>query len=201
MFKDTIFSVLSCKLILQPFPNFATFPSLDSDSLLNKASVFPNGTLAVSAHACRQPETPAHADVRAIDLPTFGYTLVYTCHPGFFLAAGSEHRTCKADMRWTGKSPVCKSKSLRRERTPLPTAQRRSARRPPGRLRVASSICNSLMEVMSVTAAESVLRVVSRVCERVRSKCLVQCRHSLNRPADFSICYSHFQPSTERLCV
>nr|XP_055145238.1 CUB and sushi domain-containing protein 1 isoform X2 [Symphalangus syndactylus] len=59
-------------------------------------------------HACRQPETPAHADVRAIDLPTFGYTLVYTCHPGFFLAGGSEHRTCKADMRWTGKSPVCK---------------------------------------------------------------------------------------------
>ncbi|XP_078301352.1 CUB and sushi domain-containing protein 1 isoform X1 [Panthera onca] len=63
-------------------------------------------------HACRQPETPAHADVRAIDLPTFGYTLVYTCHPGFFLAAGSEHRTCKADMRWTGKSPVCKSKGV-----------------------------------------------------------------------------------------
>ncbi|KAF5922478.1 hypothetical protein HPG69_009524, partial [Diceros bicornis minor] len=59
-------------------------------------------------HACRQPETPAHADVRAIDLPTFGYTLVYTCHPGFFLAGGSEHRTCKADMKWTGKSPVCK---------------------------------------------------------------------------------------------
>ncbi|XP_042118808.2 CUB and sushi domain-containing protein 1 isoform X2 [Peromyscus maniculatus bairdii] len=59
-------------------------------------------------HACRQPETPAHADVRAIDLPAFGYTLVYTCHPGFFLAGGSEHRTCKADMKWTGKSPVCK---------------------------------------------------------------------------------------------
>ncbi|XP_075853394.1 CUB and sushi domain-containing protein 1 isoform X2 [Microcebus murinus] len=59
-------------------------------------------------HACRQPETPAHADVRAIDLPTFGYTLVYTCHPGFFLTGGSEHRTCKADMKWTGKSPVCK---------------------------------------------------------------------------------------------
>lgn len=71
-----------------------------------------NGLNPVSAHACRQPETPAHADVRAIDLPTFGYTLVYTCHPGFFLAGGSEHRTCKADMKWTGKSPVCKSKSL-----------------------------------------------------------------------------------------
>ncbi|XP_036106445.1 CUB and sushi domain-containing protein 1 [Molossus molossus] len=63
-------------------------------------------------HACRQPETPAHADVRAMDLPSFGYTLVYTCHPGFFLAGGSEHRTCKADMKWTGKSPVCKSKGV-----------------------------------------------------------------------------------------
>uniref|UniRef100_A0A2I3GDK1 CUB and Sushi multiple domains 1 n=1 Tax=Nomascus leucogenys TaxID=61853 RepID=A0A2I3GDK1_NOMLE len=77
-------------------------------------------------HACRQPETPAHADVRAIDLPTFGYTLVYTCHPGFFLAGGSEHRTCKADMRWTGKSPVCKSKGVREvnetvTKTPVPS--------------------------------------------------------------------------------
>lgn len=65
-----------------------------------------------AAHACRQPETPAHVDVKAIDLPTLGYTLVYTCQPGFFLAGGSEHRTCKPDMKWTGKSPICKSKSL-----------------------------------------------------------------------------------------
>lgn len=72
--------------------------------------MFLSRVCAFPAHACRQPETPAHADVRAIDLPTFGYTLVYTCHPGFFLAGGSEHRTCKADMKWTGKSPVCKSK-------------------------------------------------------------------------------------------
>ncbi|XP_023598845.1 CUB and sushi domain-containing protein 1-like [Trichechus manatus latirostris] len=77
-------------------------------------------------HACRQPETPAHADVRAIDLPTFGYTLVYTCHPGFFLAGGSEHRTCKPDMKWTGKSPVCKSKGVREvnetvTKTPVPS--------------------------------------------------------------------------------
>ncbi|XP_008977252.4 CUB and sushi domain-containing protein 1 isoform X1 [Callithrix jacchus] len=77
-------------------------------------------------HACRQPETPAHADVRAIDLPAFGYTLVYTCHPGFFLAGGSEHRTCKADMKWTGKSPVCKSKGVREvnetvTKTPVPS--------------------------------------------------------------------------------
>lgn len=101
---------------------------------MNKVSVFPNGINTVSAHACRQPETPAHADVRAIDLPTFGYTLVYTCHPGFFLAGGSEHRTCKADMKWTGKSPVCKSKSLRRrckhipaEHRPAPTPHQASA--------------------------------------------------------------------------
>ncbi|XP_036084876.1 CUB and sushi domain-containing protein 1 isoform X1 [Rousettus aegyptiacus] len=77
-------------------------------------------------HACRQPETPAHADVRAIDLPAFGYTLVYTCHPGFFLAGGSEHRTCKADMKWTGKPPVCKSKGVREvnetvTKTPVPS--------------------------------------------------------------------------------
>ncbi|KAM4836887.1 CUB and sushi domain-containing protein 1 [Thomomys bottae] len=77
-------------------------------------------------HACRQPETPAHADVRALDLPAFGYTLVYTCHPGFFLAGGSEHRTCKADMKWTGKSPVCKSKGVREvnetvTKTPVPS--------------------------------------------------------------------------------
>ncbi|POI32863.1 hypothetical protein CIB84_003385, partial [Bambusicola thoracicus] len=62
----------------------------------------------LKAHACRQPETPAHVDVKAIDLPTLGYTLVYTCQPGFFLAGGSEHRTCKPDMKWTGKSPICK---------------------------------------------------------------------------------------------
>ncbi|KAF3825616.1 hypothetical protein GH733_005598 [Mirounga leonina] len=97
-----------------------------ANSKINKASVFSNGIYAISAHACRQPETPAHADVRAIDLPTFGYTLVYTCHPGFFLAAGSEHRTCKADMKWTGKSPVCKSKGVREvnetvTKTPVPS--------------------------------------------------------------------------------
>ncbi|XP_072565430.1 CUB and sushi domain-containing protein 1a isoform X1 [Paramormyrops kingsleyae] len=59
-------------------------------------------------HACRQLETPAHCDVRALDLPTLGYTLMYTCQAGFFLAGGSEHRTCKADGRWSGKPPICK---------------------------------------------------------------------------------------------
>ncbi|XP_073531495.1 CUB and sushi domain-containing protein 1 isoform X2 [Phyllobates terribilis] len=64
-------------------------------------------------HSCRQPETPIHADVKAIDLPTLGYTLIYICQPGYFLSGGSEHRTCKSDMKWTGKPPICKSKGLR----------------------------------------------------------------------------------------
>uniref|UniRef100_A0A6Q2YHZ2 CUB and Sushi multiple domains 1 n=1 Tax=Esox lucius TaxID=8010 RepID=A0A6Q2YHZ2_ESOLU len=63
------------------------------------------------AHACRQPETPSNIDVRAIDLPTLGYTLIYTCQDGFFLAGGSEHRTCKPDGKWSGKPPVCRGKS------------------------------------------------------------------------------------------
>ncbi|XP_063297188.1 CUB and sushi domain-containing protein 1 [Pelobates fuscus] len=77
-------------------------------------------------HACRQPETPAHTDVRAIDLPTLGYTLIYICQHGYFLAGGSEHRTCKSDMKWTGKPPICKSKGLREinataTKTPVPS--------------------------------------------------------------------------------
>nr|XP_057944796.1 CUB and sushi domain-containing protein 1-like isoform X2 [Doryrhamphus excisus] len=60
------------------------------------------------AHSCRQPETPGNVDVRSMDLPTLGYTLIYTCQDGFYLAGGSEHRTCKSDGRWSGKPPLCK---------------------------------------------------------------------------------------------
>uniref|UniRef100_A0A8C8DH19 CUB and Sushi multiple domains 1 n=1 Tax=Oryzias sinensis TaxID=183150 RepID=A0A8C8DH19_9TELE len=55
------------------------------------------------AHSCRQPETPTNVDVRSMDLPTLGYTLLYTCQEGFYLSGGSEHRTCKSDGRWSGK--------------------------------------------------------------------------------------------------
>ncbi|KAI4582045.1 hypothetical protein MJG53_009570 [Ovis ammon polii x Ovis aries] len=58
-------------------------------------------------HSCKQPETPAHANVVGMDLPSHGYTLVYTCQPGFFLAGGTEHRVCRSDNTWTGKVPVC----------------------------------------------------------------------------------------------
>uniref|UniRef100_A0A7N8WY87 CUB and Sushi multiple domains 1 n=1 Tax=Mastacembelus armatus TaxID=205130 RepID=A0A7N8WY87_9TELE len=60
------------------------------------------------AHSCRQPETPNNVDVRSMDLPTLGYTLIYTCQHSFYLAGGSEHRTCKSDGRWSGKPPLCK---------------------------------------------------------------------------------------------
>ncbi|XP_039595033.1 CUB and sushi domain-containing protein 1-like [Polypterus senegalus] len=61
------------------------------------------------SHACRQPENPTHVDVKALDLPTLGYTLIYACQPGYFLAGGSEHRTCKADGKWSGKPPICQA--------------------------------------------------------------------------------------------
>ncbi|CAF99391.1 unnamed protein product, partial [Tetraodon nigroviridis] len=59
-------------------------------------------------HACKQPESPLHVDVAGMDLPGYGYTLVYSCQPGYFLAGGSEHRVCKSDGTWTGKMPVCR---------------------------------------------------------------------------------------------
>ncbi|MEE6484219.1 hypothetical protein FKM82_013795 [Ascaphus truei] len=58
-------------------------------------------------HHCRQPETPPHANVGALDLPSLGYTLIYTCQASFYLTGGSEHRTCRVDGSWTGKPPVC----------------------------------------------------------------------------------------------
>uniref|UniRef100_A0A7N5JRY2 CUB and sushi domain-containing protein 3 n=1 Tax=Ailuropoda melanoleuca TaxID=9646 RepID=A0A7N5JRY2_AILME len=62
-------------------------------------------------HSCKQPETPAHANVVGMDLPSHGYTLIYTCQPGFFLAGGTEHRVCRSDNTWTGKVPVCEGKN------------------------------------------------------------------------------------------
>lgn len=67
----------------------------------------------VSAHSCRQPETPGNVDVRSMDLPSLGYTLIYTCQDGFYLAGGSEHRICRSDGRWSGKPPLCKGAALR----------------------------------------------------------------------------------------
>uniref|UniRef100_A0A6Q2X490 CUB and Sushi multiple domains 3a n=1 Tax=Esox lucius TaxID=8010 RepID=A0A6Q2X490_ESOLU len=61
-------------------------------------------------HSCKQPESPANVDVVGMDLPGFGYTLLYSCQAGFFLSGGSEHRVCKSDGTWTGKMPICRGK-------------------------------------------------------------------------------------------
>ncbi|CAG12911.1 unnamed protein product, partial [Tetraodon nigroviridis] len=63
-------------------------------------------------HSCKQPRSPANADVVGIDLPAYGYILVYTCQPGYFLSGGSEHRVCRSDGSWTGKVPVCRGSWL-----------------------------------------------------------------------------------------
>ncbi|XP_041089827.1 CUB and sushi domain-containing protein 2-like [Polyodon spathula] len=60
-----------------------------------------------TAHHCNQPELPVRADVSALELPSLGFTLIYSCQPGFYLTGGSEHRTCRADGSWTGKPPLC----------------------------------------------------------------------------------------------
>ncbi|RMC15003.1 hypothetical protein DUI87_07182 [Hirundo rustica rustica] len=72
------------------------------------------------AHSCKQPETPSHANVAGMDLPSLGYTLIYTCQPGFFLAGGSEHRACRSDGTWTGKVPVCEAGSKILVKDPRP---------------------------------------------------------------------------------
>ncbi|KAG9345033.1 hypothetical protein JZ751_009574 [Albula glossodonta] len=71
-------------------------------------------------HSCKQPEGPSHVDVVGMDLPVFGYTLVYSCQDGFFLAGGSEHRVCRVDGTWTGKMPVCRAGSKLSEKPVKP---------------------------------------------------------------------------------
>uniref|UniRef100_A0A3Q2QHC0 CUB and Sushi multiple domains 3 n=1 Tax=Fundulus heteroclitus TaxID=8078 RepID=A0A3Q2QHC0_FUNHE len=71
-------------------------------------------------HACKQPESPLHVDVVGMDLPGFGYTLVYSCQRGYFLAGGSEHRVCKNDGTWTGKMPICRAGEKKKPVKPVP---------------------------------------------------------------------------------
>ncbi|XP_050987326.1 CUB and sushi domain-containing protein 3 isoform X1 [Labeo rohita] len=71
-------------------------------------------------HSCKQPKTPPHANVLGMDLPSFGYTLLYSCQPGFILTGGSEHRACRPDGSWTGKVPVCRAGSKTTEKVITP---------------------------------------------------------------------------------
>ncbi|XP_049586359.1 CUB and sushi domain-containing protein 3 isoform X2 [Syngnathus scovelli] len=68
-------------------------------------------------HSCKQPRNPANSDVVGLELASYGYTLVYTCQPGYFLSGGSEHRFCRSDGSWTGKVPVCRAGSKSQEKT------------------------------------------------------------------------------------
>lgn len=68
-------------------------------------------------HSCKQPRTPAYADVLGLELPSYGFTLVYSCQSGYFLSGGSEHRVCRSDGSWTGKVPVCRVGSKSHEKT------------------------------------------------------------------------------------
>uniref|UniRef100_A0ABM5ESZ5 CUB and sushi domain-containing protein 2 isoform X2 n=1 Tax=Pogona vitticeps TaxID=103695 RepID=A0ABM5ESZ5_9SAUR len=73
-------------------------------------------------HNCKEPEIPPHANVGALDLPSLGYTLIYSCQSGYYLTGGSEHRTCKADGSWTGKPPICLA-DIRPSGRPVGTAR------------------------------------------------------------------------------
>uniref|UniRef100_UPI00358FCE16 CUB and sushi domain-containing protein 3-like n=1 Tax=Myxine glutinosa TaxID=7769 RepID=UPI00358FCE16 len=59
------------------------------------------------SHRCQEPETPPFANVEALEVAGLGYTLLYSCQHGYFLASGSEHRTCAPDGTWSGKAPMC----------------------------------------------------------------------------------------------
>ncbi|KAJ8013388.1 hypothetical protein DPEC_G00052750 [Dallia pectoralis] len=60
------------------------------------------------SHSCKQPRSPPNSDVVGMDLPLYGFTLLYSCQPGFILSGGSEHRVCRSDGSWTGKVPICR---------------------------------------------------------------------------------------------
>uniref|UniRef100_A0A8C4PXD7 Sushi domain-containing protein n=1 Tax=Eptatretus burgeri TaxID=7764 RepID=A0A8C4PXD7_EPTBU len=67
-------------------------------------------------HSCQALQTPQHVDVTSMELRGRGYTLLYACQPGYHLAGGSEHRTCRPDGSWSGKMPVCQAGSKPSER-------------------------------------------------------------------------------------
>ena len=139
----------------------------------------------------------------AIDLPSFGYTMVYTCHLGFFLSGGFEHRTCKADMKWTGKPPVYKSKSLLRSESGS-LQSRMSVSCPPGSCPGGRPPSSNLLKVLfsgNPPPAQISACCVWTVCEYVCTLCWRQRRHRLTRGADLLICKSHFKSKRNPLRV
>ena len=131
----------------------------------------------------------------AIDPPSFGYTVVYTCHLGFFLWGGFEHRTCEADMKWTGKSPVYKTKSLLRSEIES-LQSRMSVSCPPGSCTGGRPPSSNLLKVLlsgNPPPAQISACCVWTVCEYVCNLSWIQRRHRLTRGADLIICKLHFK--------
>ncbi|XP_062302107.1 CUB and sushi domain-containing protein 3-like [Osmerus eperlanus] len=73
-------------------------------------------------HSCKQPESPDHVTVVFMELAGYGFTLVYSCQRGYFLSGGSEHRVCRSDGTWSGKTPVCRAGSKLSEKPMKPAA-------------------------------------------------------------------------------
>ncbi|KAG8143035.1 hypothetical protein E2320_000316 [Naja naja] len=113
-----------------PFLEFKTIPKVGSIIFFkcHKGYLLQGSTTRTClpnltwTHNCKEPDTPAHANVGALDLPSLGYTLIYSCQSGFYLTGGSEHRTCKADGTWTGKPPICLA-DVRPSRRPVGVAK------------------------------------------------------------------------------
>uniref|UniRef100_A0A8C4QEE5 CUB and Sushi multiple domains 3 n=1 Tax=Eptatretus burgeri TaxID=7764 RepID=A0A8C4QEE5_EPTBU len=63
------------------------------------------------SHSCQALQTPEHTDVTSMELRGLGYTLLYACQPGYHLAGGSEHRTCRPGGSWSGKMPMCQGEA------------------------------------------------------------------------------------------
>ncbi|KAA8589530.1 hypothetical protein FQN60_012895 [Etheostoma spectabile] len=79
--------------------------------------------LSVAMHHIMPEKLSPQSDVRAIELPSLGYTLIYACQHGFYLAGGSEHRTCRSDRSWTGKPPLCGADNCPSGQSPVETMQ------------------------------------------------------------------------------
>ncbi|KAF3840049.1 hypothetical protein F7725_018766 [Dissostichus mawsoni] len=94
----------------QCLPKFCGDPGLPAKGRREGRSFIFKSEVAFSCSSpyVLQPRSPANADVVGLDLPSYGYTLVYSCQPGYFLSGGSEHRVCRSDSSWTGKVPVCR---------------------------------------------------------------------------------------------
>lgn len=134
------------------------------------------------AHTCtNKPETPAHA-YWSHRPPTFSCTLVYACHPGFFLRVGLN--TGHVNQTWNGQSLSGKVSHWAKWVGPCRTDSCSSGR------------SSSLLEALSVIP-KSMLAVCVWIC--VQSG--LDAEVASSGDADLIICRSHFKSKRNVLCV